>query len=413
MGSDPSASPLNEILDELDELVTTGLLSDDKKTTWPAASNVPAITTLALIMATDCNLRCRYCYADDGTYHQQRSLMDISVARQSVDFLVRKSRQSKEVGISFFGGEPMLNFRCMEKVVPYATEQFEKNGKECTFGITTNGTLLTPAKVKFMEDHHFSYIISIDGRPEIHDKNRILPDNTGSYKSVIRRLETLANAFPDFYDKVTIRATFTGQDHDLVSCLSHLHSLGFSRISIESCSAVPKHFGITAENLDEVLADYDFVAQWYLEQLKSEDKFSFNHFTQLLEQVAEGTRRISQCGAGRGYLAVSPAGVLYPCHRLVGNRSFAMGSVFTGTNPEIQHLFGSATVPYKPKCLSCWARYICGGGCHATAIQFNQNILQPYEIECSLMKHRIKLGAWLFSQLSDHYSQEQETSSVG
>lgn len=398
----PLLPPLDEIVSELMVLVESGYLSADDGLLEPPKNSVPTLTTLSLIMATDCNLRCRYCYADEGTYHRPRSLMDISTAKRAVDFLIRKSHRAKEVGISFFGGEPLLNYDCITQLVPYAIDRFECNGQRCSFSITTNGTLLTVDKVAFFEKYNFGYIVSLDGPQNINDQNRIFPDGTGSYDSVMRRLSQLADAYSGFSHKVTIRATFTGKDHDLVSSLSHLRTVGFSKISLESCSPVPKHLAIDKENLSDVLTDYDAAAKWYLEQLQSGDRFAFYHMHQLFFQVAEGTKRISQCGAGRGYLAVAPDGVLYPCHRLVGDETYAMGSVFTGADSKIQSLFGSVSVPYKQQCRSCWARYICGGGCHATAVQFNHDILQPFDVECELMKYRIKLGAWLYAQLTNN-----------
>jgi uncharacterized protein len=395
---------LDEVLEELNGLMEAGMLSADPESGLPGPAGSPSVSMMALIMATDCNLRCRYCYAEDGSYHQERSLMSFAVAKQAVDMLHHGSRRTREAGISFFGGEPLLNFGCIRKVVEYAESTFGRSRTACSFGITTNGILLTEEKLRYMEDHQFSYIISIDGPREIHDRNRVFPNQKGSYSVLLKKLGVLTEKFPAFRNKVTIRSTFTGQDHDLTAVLSHLHDLGFSKVSLESCSAIPKHIGIHEENLSAVLEEYDRVAAYYLDVLKSDESFNFHHFSQLLQQVANGTRRITQCGAGRGYLAVSPSGTLYPCHRLVGNESYAMGSVFDGADKSVGYMFGTASVPYKSKCRACWARYICGGGCHATAIQFNQDILKPYDIECSLMKHRIRLGAWLFTQLRDHYS---------
>lgn len=396
-------TPPEEVLAELDDLVNAGLLLGEGEHKFNGANRTPVVSALALIMATDCNLRCDYCYAEGGTYQHKRELMSVSVAKSSIDFLLKHSRRSKEVGISFFGGEPMLNYSCIKEVVPYALEQFRLKGKECSFGITTNGLLLTPENVEFMMSCKFSFIISIDGPAKVHDKYRFFPNRKGSYDSIVKNLEKLVAVFPDLYDKVTIRATFTGEDHNMIDCLSHLRDLGFKKIALESCSSTQKRLGIDKESLQHVLSDYNHTVEWYLEQLKSKNPFSFHHFTQLLEQVSSGTSRLTQCGAGIGYLSVSPEGVLYPCHRMVGNKDFAMGSVFDGADQEMQKLFGCLSVPFKEKCMNCWARYICGGGCHATAIQFNNDILDPYEIDCELMKHRIKLGAWLFSEMADHH----------
>jgi len=404
--------PLKEIILELDELLTNGFLAKEHNLPNKLIPGKPVIKALALILATDCNLRCDYCYAEGGSYNHERGLMDFSVAKAAIDLLVEGSKGSNEVGISFFGGEPLLNFECIKDAVPYAIEQFQLVKKKCYFGITTNGILLNPANLKFLLDNDFSLIISIDGPPEVHNKYRKFTNNKGSYDRVVKNLVNLNKIFPDFYNKITIRATFTGHDHDMISRLSHLYDLGFKKIALESCAATPEHLGIDKKDLENILSDYNKTALWYLNELKTENLFSFNHFTQLFEQVSKATKRITQCGAGRGYLTVSPKGMLYPCHRMAGNDAFAMGTVFKGPDPDIQRLFGSVSVPFKDKCMSCWARYICGGGCHATAVQFNENILHPYDIDCELMKHRIKLGAWLFSEMADYQSVQEKVPTV-
>jgi uncharacterized protein len=389
-----------DVLADLAQLVDAGLLSNDDQLLTPPRLPHPTVATLALIMATDCNLRCKYCYADAGTYHKQKGAMDFAVGKAAVDFLIRKSRRSKEIALCFFGGEPLLNFPCIERIVRHAEEQAAQSQKECSFSVTTNGTLLTVEMARFFEQHKFGYVISLDGDERLNDSNRIFPNGSGSYGVVVKRLREIAREVPEVMQKATVRATFTGRHHDLVGSLSHLKQLGFLKASIESCSALPEHIGIDETNLPLVLASYDDAARWYLDLIRSGDDFSFFHMQQLFFQVAEGQHHISQCGAGRGYLAVSPDGEIYPCHRLVGNQRFRMGTVFGGVDPQLQHLFGTASVPYKQKCRSCWARYVCGGGCHATAIQFNQELCRPYDIECELMKHRIRLGAWLYATLA-------------
>lgn len=404
--------PLDEIISELDDLFSAGLLAPDNDNHLKLPNISPPITALALIMATDCNLRCDYCYAEGGSFQSRRELMSLSVAKASVDFLVKNSRRSKEIGLSFFGGEPLLNYDCITDIVAYAQKQFSMKGKKCSFGITTNGILLTPEKVKFILENDISLIISIDGPPEVHNKYRVFPNKKGSYESIVKNISKLSEKYSELMDRITIRATFTGSDHDLISRLSHLRTLGFTKIALESCAAIPEYLGITSKRLEDVLEDYKKATKWYKEQLQSGDSFSYHHFTQLLDQISDGSRRITQCGAGRGYLSVSPDGTIYPCHRMVGNEEFAMGNIFDGIVAEMQKFWGQASVPYKEKCMNCWARYICGGGCHATAIQFNKDILQPYEIDCELMKHRIKLAAWLYSEMADYKAKDHVAKSV-
>ena len=306
--ADPSYPALDEVVAELSSLLESGYLSSDDPLAQAPPDGPASVTALALIMATSCNLRCRYCYADAGSYHRPQRLMDVATAKCAVDFLLRNSHRAKDVAISFFGGEPLLDYRCIEEVVPYACDRFERTGQSCSFSVTTNGTLLTPERVAFFEKHGFAYIVSLDGPADVNDRNRIFPDGSGSYQQVIARLTQLEEKFPGFREKITIRATFTGQDHALVSCLAHLRQLGFRQIALESCSALPEQLGIANEGVPGILREYDAAARWYLEQLEAGDRFIFSHMHQLFFQVAEGTKRITQCGAGRGYLAVLSRG---------------------------------------------------------------------------------------------------------
>lgn len=400
-----SPDTFEEIVEEISCLTDAGYLSDSDPLSVVRRTLAPPLSSLCLVMATGCNLRCRYCYAEDGTYRLPPAVMSRDTGQAAVDLLMRKSRGLKEVGIGFFGGEPLLNYRVITELVPYAEEQANRLGKQCGFSLTTNGTLLTPEKVAFFEKHPFAYIVSLDGSKEHNDRNRRFRSGAGTYDTIVRHLREVTNAFPAFAPKVTLRATFTGQEHDLAGILAHLRELGFRKVSVEPCSAMSALGGIREADLPDILADYDAAAQWYLGLLAEGGEFSFFHMQQLFSQVAKGERRITQCGAGCGYLAVAPDGTLYPCHRLLGSEGWAMGTVFTDLNREIQSRFIRASVPYKEPCRACWARYICGGGCHATALQFNGSILEPHRTECLLMKHRIRLGAWIYSRLSDLHSQ--------
>jgi uncharacterized protein len=391
---------LKEVLDELHTLQLKRFITADDRLSRIGERRRRFVSALCLIMATDCNLRCKYCYAGGGNYKHPRKLMNTVVAEKSIDFFVGNSGRLAPLEVSFFGGEPLLNFEVIKDTVHYAEKVGPQHGKKFSFTVTTNGTLLTPEMMDFFVEHDFSYIISIDGPKELNDLFRVFPSGCGTYDMVISKLREFTGRHPNVYRKITLRGTFTSQTKDITKSLYHLKQLGFKDISLETAATEDESFQINENNMSSILEEYDKTAKAYLETIKSGDDLRFFHMHQLFFQVAEGTQRITQCGAGFGYLAVDPDGTIYPCHRLVGDSRFTMGSVFQNTlDPKIVEMFERSTVNHKQDCRKCWARYICGGGCHATALQFNKDILQPYKIECELMKHRIKLGAWIYSQL--------------
>jgi uncharacterized protein len=395
---------LDEILNELSMLYSNGFLTAEDKLSKIKGNGGGFVSALCLIMATDCNLRCKYCFAGDGNYNHIRKKMSIDVAEKSIDFLVRNAGRRKDLALSFFGGEPLLNFKGIKEIVMYAEKTGLKHGKKFSFSVTTNGTLLNPEMMDFFVEHDFSYIISLDGPKEVNDRFRVFPNGSGTYDIVRAKQKAFVKRYPQVQEKITLRGTFTAQTSDISKSLYHLKQLGFNNISLEPCASKDKDFQINGHNLRRILEEYDKVAKLYLESIKSGDEFSFFHLHQLFFQVAEGAQRTAQCGAGFGYLTVDPDGTIYPCHRLVGDSRYIMGNirenVFQNTlDHKICEIFKRASVNHKPACKKCWAKYICGGGCHATAIQFNDDILQPYTIECELMKQRIKLGVWVYSQL--------------
>ena len=393
---------LNEILDELSILYSDGFLTTDDTLSKINGGGRGFVSALCLILATDCNMRCKYCFASGGSYTHVRKKMSIDVAEKSIEFLVRNAGRMKKLTLGFFGGEPLLNFKVLKKAVQYAEEIGIKHNKEFSFSVTTNGTLLNPEMMDFFVEHGFSYIISLDGTKEVNDRFRVFPNGSGTYDVVSAKLKEFINRYPQIQEKIELRGTFTAQTSDISESLYHLKQLGFDNISLEPCSADDENFQINEHNLNEVLEEYDKVAKLYLESIKSGDEFSFFHMHQLFFQVAEGTQRTTQCGAGSGYLAVDPDGAIYPCHRLVGDSRYVMGNIFKNTiDHRIREIFKQASANHKSDCGRCWAKYICGGGCHATAIQFNDDILKPYNIDCEIMKHRIKLGVWIYSQLGE------------
>lgn len=393
---------INEVLGELTYLFSSGLIASEDIVSRLVENKSHLISALCLILASDCNLRCKYCFADGGSYSLKRKKMAPEIAAKSVDILFENSGRRRVVALSFFGGEPLMNFETLQYCVEYSEMLCKKYDKRISYNLTTNATLLNAEMMDFFIKHDFSYIISLDGSKEENDKFRVKPNGTGTYDSVVAKLNEFIMHNQQVKDKVTIRATFTSETKNISQSLYHLKELGFKNISIEPCFSKNGDFQLCDANLNKIKDEYNRVAEQYLVSLQKGDKFSFFHMHQLFFQVAEGTKRTAQCGAGSGYLTIDPDGNIYPCHRLVGDSRYAMGSVISKKlDRNVRKIFQLASVSSKTECESCWAKYICGGGCHATAIKFNDNILKPFNIECELMKHRIKLGAWLYSKLQD------------
>ncbi len=393
---------IEETLNELFTLYSQGFITGEDHFMEKPPKTPKATTSLCLIMATDCNLRCRYCFAEGGSYKHSRQLMSAKVAENAVDFLMKKSGWLRNLELSFFGGEPCLNFNVIKRTVEYAEKAAQSHQKKVNFNITTNATLLNEENMDFFLAHDFGFIVSIDGPKEVNDKFRVFPSGSGSHDVVVSRLKELLSKYPQLKDKVTIRATFTEQTTQITATLDYLKGLGFKNISIEPVISKNQNCQISQKAVAEVMDEYDKAAKYYVESIKRGEAYQFFHMHQMFFQVAEGQRRFTQCGAGAGYLAVDPEGEVYPCHRLVGDKRYLMGNVSDSTlNPELTRVFAQASIVEKAECKGCWARYVCGGGCHATAILFNDQILKPHSVECTLMQHRIKLGAWIYSQIKN------------
>jgi uncharacterized protein len=389
------------LVDELDTLADHNLLFSPDLLKEQAPPFPNGIATLCVNVSQACNLRCRYCFAGDGTFGRPPALMSVETAKQTVDFFLRHSGKYKDLSLCFFGGEPLLNFNTIQQTVDYAEQQAKDFDKIFRFNITTNGTLLSAPVRRFLAAHRFGVIVSIDGSADVHDAMRPFVNGQGSYDTIRGHLDAFRKELRPNEVAWTLRATFSRYHLHFADQAFHLASLGFKDISVEPCASDDPDLGISWVNLPALKAQYTDFAKRYLEAIRAGQRFSFFHFRVMLEQTKRGTQRLMQCGAGLGYLAVSASGELYPCHRLVGQEQYEIGSVHEGImHPERRELFASAHVNSKSLCRQCWARYICGGGCHACAIQFNGNISMPYELECELVRQRIELGAYIYSELS-------------
>ncbi len=348
-----------------------------------------SVKALCLHVAHDCNLRCEYCFAAKGDYHSGRKLMPAEVALTAVDFLVKNSGHKRTLEIDFFGGEPLMNFDTIKKVVAYGRNIEKKSEKKFYFTITTNGTLLNDENINFINHQIDNIVISLDGRKQIHDAIRCDRSGKGTYDKIVPLAQQLIRKRCG--KSYFIRGTFTAKNKDFLKDVLHLATLGFKEISVEPVVGFGEELFITEQDLPEILHEYETFALKYSNSLQKENPFRFYHFNLNLYNGPCIYKRIAACGAGFEYLAVSPEGDLYPCHQFVGQKEFSLGDIYKGiTNNNLRNRFQSTNILTKEKCRDCWAKLFCSGGCHANAWYSNGTIATPNDIACTLQKKRIE-----------------------
>ncbi len=382
---------VGEAYDEFDEMVADGRLSH------PFAPDEPyepagevLVKALCLHVAHDCNLRCRYCFGKTGSFGMTRELMPERVAKAAIDFVLARSGRRRNLNVDFFGGEPLLNFDVVKSAVDYGRAAASKLGKQTEFTITTNAVLLDDDVAKFLDESGMLVVLSLDGRKETHDRMRVAPGGGGSYDEVAPKVTRfVARRSPDSY---FVRGTYTRANLDFASDVMHLADLGCRSISVEPVvGAGGAWYGIRPEDLDAIGREYERLAALFLERHARGEGFSFYHFNVDLDGGPCLARRLAGCGAGVDYLAVAPDGSIYPCHQFVGRPEFLMGDVLSGdVDGALVERFRGAHVYTKKGCASCWARFICSGGCHASAHAFSGDILTPDPVACAIQKKRIE-----------------------
>ena len=363
-------------------------------------SNNPVnIRSLCLNITSNCNLKCSYCFNNQGKYNfSSNEIMNENTARNAIDFLLSHGGEN-HYSISFFGGEPLTQFQLIKKIVQYANEQTIDSNKTITFHVTTNGVLITKEIAQFLKKHNFSVLISIDGDEAVHDNQRQFPDNSGSYQAVLHGARTVVEEYGT-QEKIGIRGTVTSQHvSSFDDMLTHLIKKGFKNISIEPANGgLNNEYAIKLSDLPVLVDQYKQVADTYDKAHKAQ-KVSFFHFNTVIQNLARFQKHDRPCGPANGYMAVAPNGDIYPCHRImraeykIGN----VNSVGSGAKLDmsIQAKFWRATIENRPTCNSCWARNLCGGGCYALSIDSGQDMLEPCVIDCNLFKFRAELSIGL------------------
>ncbi len=359
------------------------------------------VKAMCLHIAHDCNLACKYCFAEEGEYHGRRALMSFEVGKKALDFLIRNSGNRRNLEVDFFGGEPLMNWEVVKDLVRYGRSQEEKYNKKFRFTLTTNGVLLNDEVMEFVNREMSNVVLSLDGRKEVNDKMRPFRNGTGSYDLIVPKFQKLADSRnqTNYY----VRGTFTHDNLDFSQDVIHFADLGFQQMSMEPVVGDDSEpYAIREEDLPKIMEEYDNLAKEFIKRKKEGRGFNFFHFMIDLEQGPCVAKRLSGCGSGTEYLAVTPWGDLYPCHQFVGREDFLLGNVNEGiTRTDICDEFKMCNVYAKEKCRSCFAKYYCSGGCAANSYQFHGSITDAYDIGCEMERKRVECAIMIKAALAE------------
>ena len=348
------------------------------------------VKALCLHVAHTCNLNCSYCFASQGKYHGDRAVMSFEVGKRALDFLVENSGTRRNLEVDFFGGEPLMNFQVVKDLVAYARSIEKEHGKNFRFTLTTNGLQIDDDVIEFANRECSNVVLSLDGRKEIHDRFRVDYAGNGSWERIVPKFQKLVEARQgkNYY----MRGTFTHANPDFLKDIQQMLDLGFNELSMEPvvCAAGDPS-ALTKEDLPIVLEQYEKLAELMLQKDREGKPFTFYHYMIDLTGGPCIYKRISGCGSGTEYMAVTPWGDLYPCHQFVGEEKFKLGNIWDGvTNRAIQDEFAAVNVYAHPECRDCWARLYCSGGCAANAYHSTGSVTGVYEYGCTLFRKRME-----------------------
>ena len=404
LGEKYSEKDLLDILEAVTELTEQGRLFT--KDIYESFIDVvkqrkTVVKALCLHIAHDCNLACKYCFAEEGEYHGRRALMSYEVGKKALDFLIANSGTRRNLEVDFFGGEPLMNWQVVKDLVAYGREQEKLHDKHFRFTLTTNGVLLNDEVQEFVNKEMDNVVISLDGRKEVNDQMRPFRNGKGSYDLIVPKFQKLAESRNQ--EKYYIRGTFTRNNLDFSKDVEHFADLGFKQMSIEPVVGDDTEpYAIQKEDLPQIFEEYDKLAKFLIEREKSGRGFNFFHFMIDLEGGPCVSKRLSGCGSGTEYLAVTPWGDLYPCHQFVGNEDFLLGNVDEGIKrQDICDEFKCCNVYAKEKCRNCFAKFYCSGGCAANSYNFHGNINDAYDVGCELQKKRIECAIMIRAAMAE------------
>ena len=385
---------IKETFDEIKSLVEDGLLySPDNYLDIDAFKNrEPVVKAMCLHIAHDCNLKCKYCFASQGDFGGAKSIMSFEVGKKALEYLVDNSGSRKNLEVDFFGGEPLMNFEVVKQLVEYGNELAKEKGKNFRFTITTNGVLLDDEIIDYVNEHMHNVVLSLDGRKSINDDMRPTLNDKGSYDIIVPKFQKLIEKRKDKY--YYVRGTFTRDNMDFSKDVLHFKDLGFDLTSVEPVVGDESNpYALREEDLPKILDEYEKLAVKYSKMRVNNEPFRFFHFMVDLSQGPCVIKRMTGCGAGNEYLAITPEGDIYPCHQFVGQEEFKMGNVMSDKvelPKEMQETVKEAHIYAKDECSKCWAKFYCSGGCHANAFNFNNDILKPYDLGCQMQRKRLE-----------------------
>lgn len=387
-----------ECLEDIDRLKADGVLfSEDKfrPDIELLSKRSTVIKAMCLHVAHTCNLDCEYCFAAQGKYHGERALMSYEVGRRTLDFLVENSGTRHNLEVDFFGGEPLMNFGVVKRLVEYARSIEKEHGKHFRFTLTTNGMLIDDEVIDFANREMDNVVLSLDGRKEVNDRFRKTVGGIGSFDIIVPKFQKLVGARggKNYY----MRGTFTHFNPDFTEDIKTMLDLGFDELSMEPVVCPPTDkYALTEEDKQVIFKQYEKLADMMLERKKQGRPFTFYHYMLDLDGGPCIYKRISGCGSGTEYLAVTPTGELYPCHQFVGNADYLMGDIWQGiTRLDIRDKFKRCNAYSRRECADCWARLYCSGGCAANAYNATGDICGTYAYGCDLFKKRIECAIML------------------
>ncbi len=401
---DVTREELEICLSDIEELEKDGKLwSSDpyEELAYTYKNNSKVVKALCLHIAHTCNLNCSYCFASQGKYQGERALMSFEVGKQAFDFLIANSGSRRNLEVDFFGGEPLMNFEVVKQLVEYARSVEKQYNKNFRFTLTTNGMLIDDEVIDFANREMSNVVLSLDGRPEVHNHFRVDYNGKGSYEKIVPKFKKLVEARggKDYY----MRGTFTHNNTDFTNDIFHMADLGFSELSMEPVVCPPDDpYALTNEDLPKIKEQYEILAREMIRRKKAGNGFTFYHYMLDLKNGPCIYKRITGCGSGTEYMAVTPWGELYPCHQFVGDPKYSLGDVWQGvTKPAVQNEFRSCNAYARPECRECWAKLYCSGGCAANSYHATGSINGVYEYGCELFKKRIECAVMMQVALSE------------
>lgn len=353
------------------------------------------IKALCLHVAHTCNLNCEYCFASQGKYHGERALMSLETGKRALDFLIENSGTRRNLEVDFFGGEPLMNLEVVKGLVAYARDIEKIHNKNFRFTLTTNGILIDDDVIDFCNKEMSNVVLSLDGRKEVHDRLRKDYQGRGSYDIIVPKFQEFVRRRGD--KSYYIRGTFTHANTDFTNDIFHMADLGFKELSMEPVVCAPDDkSALTKEDLPLLFEQYEILAKEMLKRQKEGNGFTFYHYMLDLTHGPCIYKRISGCGSGTEYMAVTPSGELYPCHQFVGDKKYLLGNIYDGvTNKEIQNEFKLCNAYARKECADCWAKLYCSGGCAANSYHASGKITGIYEYGCELFKKRIECAVMM------------------